>query len=133
MEKRRRVRMPRSGKDKVQVEGLDAFIRRLKWFYTWGKGDEFEYFEFTIADIAEETLGFPCFFETGGGRVAHEEELIKDTLFIQEREDTLICGENDEVKLRLKLRHKVYVVDIGDGDWIGMAPIEVVDVEVVKR
>jgi hypothetical protein len=124
--------MPKSRRDKVQVEGLDDFIRGLKRFYTWGKGDEFEKFEFEIAYIAEDTLGFPCFFEIGGGKVLREEELIKDTLFFQEREDTLVCGENDEVKLRLKLRHRVYVVDIGDGDWIGWAPVEILDVDVME-
>jgi hypothetical protein len=108
------------------VEGLDNFIRKLKRFYVWGKGDEFEKFEFEIARIAKETLGFPCFFGSEG-KVLHEEELIRGTLFIQDREDTLVCGE--EAELKLKLRHKVYIVDIGDGDWIGIAPIEVISVE----
>ena len=113
-----------------EVEGLDDFIRKLKRFYNWGKGDEFEKFEFEIAGIAKETMGFPCFFESGGSRVLHEEELIRGTLFIQDREDTLVCGEGNEVELKLKLKHKVYVVDIGDGDWIGIAPIEVISVEI---
>jgi hypothetical protein len=78
-------------------------------------------------------LGFPCFFEveSPNRKVLYEQELIKDTLFYQEREDILVCGEDGKVKLRLKLRHKVYVVDIGDGDWIGWAPIEINSVEVV--
>jgi hypothetical protein len=114
-------------KGRGEVEGLEDFRHELGRFYARGRGYEFNDFEFKIARIAEETLGVPCFFEDDEGSVLFEEELIEDVLYIQEREDILVCGDK-----RLKLRHKVYLVDFGNGDWIGMAPIDVIDVVEVK-
>ena len=119
-------------KKRIRVNGLNDFIRELRRFYARGKGADLETFVAMISDIAEKTLGFPCYFDLELGRgVIREEELIEDTLFVQEREDVLVC-EDDKLKLKLKLHHRILVVDIEYSNWIGVAPVKILDLNLLE-
>jgi len=117
-------------KKRIQVKGLNDFIRELKRFYARGKGGELDEFVGAIVDIAERTMGLSCFLDLEGSKVLYEKELIEDRLYMQELEDVLVC-EGDKLKLKLKLHHQVLVVD-DYGNWIGMAPVKILDVNLLE-
>lgn len=109
-----------------EVKDLRDFVYELRRFYARGRGYELLDFEMKVATIAEETLGTPCYFNWEKEKVLFEEALIDGILYIQHREDVLVCNDEKEILVR----HKVYVVECDRSTlcFMGWAPIELDEV-----